>query len=1028
MSEERVDFIPEFSGNPEDLNDFVNMILADMTLEQLARYGQNKFVSESVTTPSGYILPPTAQGGGEGVGGVDTSFPLSSGIAQSFNTDLAKQIGNVIAVEKRATIPSTDPNNLIHTGVSDMRIIPLNGRIYEGYSEDSFLSNEMLDSGGQGYLGDDGFYIQVLFGTKHYSTYTCEWDRLTKTYYINNRSLHEYQEKGVRGAFKNNHIPGCMTSFAAINGVPNVYSPYARALDDVSPYTPFKYSDYDADGNTLNDLGNGFDSAYARTGEQVAAMLIKAGCYTGMQDPEVISVQDYISAVNNNLFGVTRTDLENLVRAQIEAWVRCGYFSQDTYPYTDLSSDKNPVTSSDPGHQAVAMQAAQEGFVLLKNENNILPLSKDASILITGLEADFRIPAGYEISVPDGIPNAGDAYTAVSAIMDYVGTTAEITYVPELSSDLVRYKSVSEDRYLTVTNNTIEATAIESADATIFQLYDWGQYAYSLATSDGGKILEVDGTDIIMAENNPAWVSSLLTHDTTADDQTLIRHGVFPVEILDLVAALPFYNRHSQSGNYLTVDEITKKLVLGSSVQEGYENDSLFTKEIVSEAGADASLYVNSEYALLFIGSHPYASGCEVNDRANLDFGSSQLKMVNNVASVYPGKTIVVVNSVYPMAMEELQNNPDVAAILYASTLGQFDSYALAQTLFGDNAPSGRLTNTWLKDLSTLPKLTDEQREEQQVDPMYTVFMRNADLQQLGLTYLYNDPEDATYHFGYGLSYTTFAYSNFVVTPQTAVGDNIDVSVTVTNTGTIASKEVIQIYMNMPNSRYRSYVPKRQLVGFAKTQELAAGASETVTISISPETLEKWDVTRQQFFVEGGTYQVEVGISSQNILWSQAITILGESVGEIALSEGMNLWESSYASFGARGIEVSRQRTSLFAGSYFAVESVNIGDYVIVPNVNFGGATSIEFRAASTNEISTIELYANSLDGAPLCSLTISATDPVTYYLDEGETIQVTELPYGTYIISLSGETNIVNDLYVVFGSENIRVESIRVF
>jgi len=1022
-------YIPQFSGNPEDLDDFVDMILADMTLEELGYYAVNNKAEDGIVTASGYLLPPgSVYVATDAIAGIDTDFPTSVTIGQTWNTDLAKQVGAVIGAERKATIASDDPNSLIYGALNDMRIIPLTGRIYEGLSEDPFLSSQMSDKMANGCQGDDDFYILAHLGTKHYTTYSCEWDRTDETNYINNRSLYEYQLKAFSRMFKNNHVGGAMTSFAAINGVPNAYSPYIKEMAKLYKYTPFNNSDFNGDANTLSALGNGYDKSYAITGKQIAAMMIKAGSFCLNLSEDSVSIQDFVDVVDENLFGLTRRDLNNHIRAQIEIWVRSGYFNQNGYPYLDYAMDKNPVTSSDEGHQTIALEAARESFVLLKNEGDVLPIAKDSTILVSGINAGFRVQAGYTVDVPDGIEYTGADYTPVKAIKEYVMDVGTINDVPKLSGRRVRLKSSSAGKYLVITSDgTITATA-ESADAAaVFLIYDWGQDAYSLATEDGEQILKVNDATVEMGENSPSFVSTFLTYEYTDEGQVLIRHGVFPTVIPDKAAAMPFYQRYSQMGNYLTVDNETKAVVLGSDVTVSYTAAALFEEEVVSEAGGDAADYVyENEYAVIIIGSNPYPSASEFDDRANIYFGATQLTMAHHVASQFPGKTIVVVLTNFPLAMEELHNDENIAAILYSSFAGQYDSYALAQILYGDCVPSGRLTATWLKDMSTLPKLTDELREAEEVDPHFTVYMKNADPQQLGLTYLYNNPEDATYHFGYGLSYTSFEYSDITFTRQQEALDHLIVTLAVTNSGSIDGKEVVQIYAAMLNSEYGAYVPKRQLVGFEKTEVIAAGESVWVTIEIYPEDLEKFDVTRQEFIVEQGTYKLMVGKSSNDIVWEQEVWVIGEEIGEIDLTSEINVWESSYASMGTRGIEVSKGRTAQFAGRYFAVQSVEDGDYVIMPNVKLDNTAAFEVVAASTNDSSTIDFYIDEIGSRALTSVTFAATDTNVYDLGNDETLQVTELGYAAFTTDSFDTIEGSHDLYIVFRDRNIRIDSIK--
>ena len=126
----------------------------------------------------------------------------------------------------------------------------------------------------------------------------------------------------------------------------------------------------------------------------------------------------------------------------------------------------------------------------------------------------------------------------------------------------------------------------------------------------------------------------------------------------------------------------------------------------------------------------------------------------------FPGKTVVVVvKSDFPLNLAAIEENPDVAAILYESYAGQYDSWALIETLYGSNSPSGHLSATWYKTMDVLPRLC----RREGIDDEYTVDMKNASPEETGLTYMYHCPQAVLYPFGYGLSYAQFAYSNICV-------------------------------------------------------------------------------------------------------------------------------------------------------------------------------------------------------------------------------------------------------------------------
>jgi len=191
-----------------------------------------------------------------------------------------------------------------------------------------------------------------------------------------------------------------------------------------------------------------------------------------------------------------------------------------------------------------------------------------------------------------------------------------------------------------------------------------------------------------------------------------------------------------------------------------------------------------------------------------------------------------------------LQNNPNIKAILYSAHGGQEEGTAIADVLFGDYAPAGRLNATWYRSVDQLPPITD-----------YDIIKGKR-------TYLYFEGKPL-YPFGYGLSYTTFKYSNLKILPHkiNANGKAI-IEVTVKNTGRVASDEVVQLYVRAVQSNVTR--PLKELKGF-KRVHLMPGACRTVRLTLPASELAYWDVNRNSFYVEPGAFEIMVGRSSADI-------------------------------------------------------------------------------------------------------------------------------------------------------------------
>lgn len=1013
-------FIPQFSGNPSELKNFVDMILDDMTLEQLIYYADEQRATEPTVTSSGYLLPASGNWGSDHIAGVYTDLPMPIHISQSWDLNLAKRVGEVIGNERRSEVPSDDPNTVVYAAIADVRSNPLNGRYYEGYGEDPYFVGEMVNSTAEGAIGDHEFYTKAQIATKHYSTYHCEWDRWTKSNYVNCRSFHEYYLPSFFKGIKNANLVGLMSSYCSTNHIPNVTSPYLDVINAMSKYTLRNIVDFDDEYLLLNNLGNEYEKGYAKSLEEIAARLIRSRIMM-LNGGKELHKEHYQIAINNAVLNVTEDDLKELIRPQIELWVRGGYFSRDQYPYTMLASDQTPTSADTLKHQEIALEAAESGFVLLKNENCTLPLKKSARILATGVYADLRIQPHYSTPTKEGLSHAG--LTHIEALKEFMShEIGSVIYAPKLSATIVRLKSLSTNKYLSVDKDgKVRANVEDGKEAAQFQLYDWGMRGYSLIHVDSDKNLAANKEtgSISLISRNKQGTPPVFTFETDELGRKYFRFGSIITDVFGernpiAEQGVPFYEIFQTMGRYLSVGD-DNVLELGQNTGEEYGLESLYEVEIVSTAGNQIERYKDCcDCAVLYVGYNPYVGACEFEDRANLNLGEDQMKLIRIVSSAFPGKTIVVLRSDFPLAIEELKNNPNIASIIYASYAGQYDAYALTRLLFGDAVPSGKLTGTWLKDTQSLPQIKDHGN----IDPYYTVDMKKADPMEAKMSYWYNNSDNIVYPFGYGLSYTTFTYSDFNFMAKT---DKLIVTVTVTNTGDYVGSEIVQLFATCLHSAYKRYIPRQQLVGFSKTRRLKPGEHEVVEILVDWNVLQKWDVINQEYFVEQSDYRFWLGI---NEVISFEVAVPGKQLGTMQLEQRTNVWKSIYASSGTIGTEISKKRTAYNKGNYEAVVSVEEGDYVILPNVDLSNKTSLELTVASINDRSTIDVYIGEPAGTPIATFTFSETPPITYYLDHTNYTSVTELSYITLEQPLKNQESF-GDLYLVFRQAGICVDSI---
>jgi beta-glucosidase len=283
------------------------------------------------------------------------------------------------------------------------------------------------------------------------------------------------------------------------------------------------------------------------------------------------------------------------------------------------------------------------------------------------------------------------------------------------------------------------------------------------------------------------------------------------------------------------------KAKLGSSVQVMFARDNA--------DGAAVKIARAADVAIVVVGNHPTCNagwakcalpsdGKEAIDRQSITL--EQEGIVKQVYAVNP-KTVEVLISSFPFAISWSQEN--VPAILHMAHNSQEEGNALADALFGDYNPGGRLVTTWPMSLEQLP-------------PMMDYDIRH------GRTYMYFK-EKPLYPFGYGLSYTTFQYSNLRISSERLESDGeITVVVDVRNTGARAGDEVVQMYVTHLNSKVSR--PGEELKGFERIA-LRPGETKTVRLPLKASALQYWDVAKGSFEIEPDQVGVMVGSSSADI-------------------------------------------------------------------------------------------------------------------------------------------------------------------
>ena len=287
-------------------------------------------------------------------------------------------------------------------------------------------------------------------------------------------------------------------------------------------------------------------------------------------------------------------------------------------------------------------------------------------------------------------------------------------------------------------------------------------------------------------------------------------------------------------------------------------NDNVDDPEIALEDEA-VNNSKDADIILLFIGQSDYEES-ESYDRSSMKLPSNQLSLINRIKEL--NKPIVVV--LFGGASTELPYEQDVDSILFVGLPGECSGVPIYQTLFGINNPSGKLSETWMKKYEDhiTSKEFSKHIEELYKESIY-----------VGYRYTETKNQEVMYPFGYGLSYTTFDYSDLEVSLNK--DKNIVIKVKIKNVGRFVGQEIVQIYTSLKESQL--YRPSKELKGFAKVK-LEPNEEQVVSITIPYSYLEVYDVGQNKTIVENGTYTIMVGKNVRDIVLEKDIEILGEEV------------------------------------------------------------------------------------------------------------------------------------------------------
>jgi beta-glucosidase len=765
---------------------------------------------------------------GVGRAGIATVFPQAIGMAAMWDDQMMFNIATAVSDEARAKHHdfASRGKRHIYQGLTfwtpNINIFrdPRWGRGMETYGEDPYLAGELAVNYIKGLQGDDPQYLKLVATAKHFVVHSGpEPDRHRFNASPSERDLIETYLPHFKKAIEQGEVYSVMCAYNRLYDEPCCGSKYVESiLRDDWNFKGYIVSDCWA----IRDFYNKGDHELVQTVEEAAAMAVKAGTDLNCGN----SYPALVKAVEQGL--VSEAEIDICVTRLMVARMKLGMFdppSQVKYANIPYS-----VVDSDP-HKQLALEAARKSMVLLKNENNLLPLSKDVkSVAVIGPNADKLeiLLANY-----NGFPST--PVTPLGGIRQKL-PNANVRFAP--GSRLAKefpYMEIIPAQYL-FTSEDLKENGLKS---------EW--FNNPGLEGEPQSVSTTPNIDFVWWTSSPAqginydnfsarftgYLVAPVTGEYSIGGEGYRAFNLF-IEDKEVARWNTEHHPHLEYDNlHLEAGKAYKIRIEYRQWEVEYPMLKLFWDIPGDDMMAEAiKIARESEVVILCMGLSPYLEGEEMKvkaegfsggDRVEIMLPDAQLALMQEIMKLNKPTVLVLLNGSAVAVNWEAQHIP---AILEAWYPGQAGGTAIADILFGDYNPSGRLPLTFYKSVSQLPAFGDYSMQ--------------------GRTYKYFRGEPL-YEFGYGLSYTTFEYSNLKVPEQTEAGKNMTVSVEVTNTGSRDGEEVVQLYVSHP---YDSEGPIRTLQGFRRVM-LKAGETKTVTFGLTPENLSIYHPEFKMYVPEG---------------------------------------------------------------------------------------------------------------------------------------------------------------------------------
>lgn len=752
-----------------------------------------------------------------------TVFPQAIGLAATWDADLMHRVSDVISTEARAKY-----NDAIRQGESsryhgltfwspNINIFrdPRWGRGQETYGEDPFLASRMAVAFIQGMQGTDPHYLKTVATPKHFAVHSGpEPSRHTFDVHPTAVDLDETYLPAFRASVVEGHAASVMCSYNRVDGVPACASSFLlqQHLRGAWGFQGYVVSDCGA----VTDMVEGHK--YKPSIAEAAAAAVRAGT-------DLTCGHEYASLIEAAERGlISESEIDRALERLFAARMRLGMFDPvERVPYAKIPYSEN----DSPAHRQLALQAAGESIVLLKNDKNFLPLQGNLRrVAVVGPAADDpdTMLANYH-----GTPSS--IVTPLVGMQRQFGAKAEVRFA--LGS------TFSGGSYALVAGNIVRPPGYNLSSAGFL-----AEYYDNPDLRGNPAVARPERRVYLQREMQDPELESRIPHDNYSarwtGDLRAPYSGEYTIGIVRVRceecpagdSAQVFLDDRliltdeTESSSTRAANETRMQLKQGAHYRlrvEYRQRNGGVGLQLVWRPPAAAMLkeavktVKNSDVAVAFLGLNSELEGEEMKveipgfsggDRTSLDLPEPQEKLLE--AIVHTGKPVVVV-LVAGSAISANYAQQHAAAVLDAWYGGEEGGTAIAETLAGENNPSGRLPVTFYRSVAQLPAFEDYAMRER--------------------TYRYFTG-DPLYPFGYGLSYSTFRYSGLRLSPDPRNKFFLHISAQVENSSSREGAEVVQLYVGSENRGADS--PIRRLCGLQRIQ-LAPSENRSVEFDLNLE-------------------------------------------------------------------------------------------------------------------------------------------------------------------------------------------------